>query len=207
MIAGIILAAGEARRMGQLKQLLPLGGKPMIWHVANAACGSRLDPVLLVTGAGSDAVVSSLQEFPITSIHNENWADGQAGSLRTGIRDLPEETEAVLFLPADQPLISAKLINALIDAYYRSGQSIICPFYGVQRGAPVLFGWKEWKNALSTLTGDQGARQLIIAHPEAVHRMEVDSGELFWDVDTPEDYQRMCDRFLLRHPEVKIIDQ
>ena len=207
MIAGIILAAGEARRMGQLKQLLPLGGKPMIWHVANAACGSRLDPVLLVTGAGSDAVVSSLREFPITTIHNENWADGQSGSVRTGIRELPEETEAVLFLPADQPLISAKLINALIDAYYRSGQSIICPFYGVQRGAPVLFGWKEWKNALSTLTGDQGARQLIIAHPEAVHRMEVDSGELFWDVDTPEDYQRMCDRFLLRHPEVKIIDQ
>ena len=109
MIAGIILAAGEARRMGQLKQLLPLGGKPMIWHVANAACVSRLDPVLLVTGAGSDAVVSSLQEFHTTSIHNENWADGQAGSVRTGIRDLPEETEAVLFLPADQPLISAQI--------------------------------------------------------------------------------------------------
>ncbi len=207
MIAGIILAAGEARRMGQLKQLLPLSGKPMIWHVVNTVCRSRLDSVLLVTGSGSDAVVSSLQEFLITFVHNENWADGQAGSVRTGIRDLPEETEAVLFLPADQPLISAELINALIYAYYRSGQSIICPFYGAQRGAPVLFDWKKWKSALSTLTGDQGARQLIIAYPEAVHRMEVDSGELFWDVDTPEDYQRMCDRFLLRHPEVKIIDQ
>lgn len=206
MIAGIILAAGEARRMGQLKQLLPIGGKPMIWHVANAACLSRLDSVILVTGAGSEAVVSSLEKVPLTFTHNENWADGQAGSVRTGIRDLPAETDAVLFLPADQPLISPELINALIDAYHRSGQSIICPFYGAQRGAPVLFDWKKWKSALSTLTGDQGARQLIIAYPEAVHRMEVDSGELFWDVDTPEDYQRMCQWFLAQHQAVQIID-
>ncbi len=207
MIAGIVLAAGESRRMGQLKQLLPLAGKPMVWHVVNAACHSRLDAVRLVTGAGSDAVVSATGDLPVTAIHNANWADGQASSVVAGIRNLPAETEAVLFLPADQPLVTPALINALIDTYHSSGKSIICPVYGGQRGTPVLFGWKEWKNALSTLAGDQGARQLIIAHPESVRRMEVDSGELFWDVDTAEDYQQMCVWFLNRGSGGKPADQ
>lgn len=198
MIAGIILAAGSARRMGQLKQLLPLAGKPMVWHVANAACQSRLDSVLLVTGAGSEDVASALHDLPVAVSYNENWANGQAGSILAGIRGLAAEPEAVLFLLADQPLITPALINALIDTYYTSGQSIICPVYGAQRGNPVLFGWKEWKNALSTLSGDQGARLLITAHPEAVCPMEVDSVEFFRDVDTADDYRRMCDSFLHR---------
>lgn len=207
MIAGIVLAAGESRRMGKLKQLLPLAEKPMVWHVVNAACHSRLDTVRLVTGAGSDAVVSVVGDLPVTVIHNANWADGQAGSVVAGIRNLPTETDAVLFLPADQPLVTPALINALIDTYHSSGKSIICPVYGGQQGTPVLFGWKAWKNALSALTGDQGARPLIIAHPESVRRMEVDSGELFWDVDTAEDYQRMCERFLNHGSGRKTDDQ
>jgi molybdenum cofactor cytidylyltransferase len=195
MITGIILAAGAARRMGQLKQLLPLVEKPMVWHVASAACQSRLDKVILVTGAGADAVSAAVHDLPVTVIYNDKWEMGQGESLVAGINQLPLGTDAVIFLLADQPLVTSTLINALIDNYHNSGKSIICPFYADQRGNPVLFGLKEWKNALSTLSGDQGARKIIAAHPESIHCFPVNSEEVLWDVDTEEDYQRMVELF------------
>ncbi len=195
MIAGIILAAGASRRMGQPKQLLPLAGKPMVWHVAAAACQSRLDAVFLVTGAGDDAVRASVEGLPLTCIHNGNWEAGQAGSVTTGLKELAPATEAVMFLLADQPLITPELIDALIDAYRTSDKSITCPCHAGQRGNPVLFGYREWKSALCQLSGDQGARQIIAGHPEALLQVPVASAKFFWDVDTEADYQRVSNEF------------
>jgi len=198
MITGIILAAGAARRMGQPKQLLPLGGKPMVWHVANAACQSGLDSVILVTGSVSDSVAIAAKDLPLTLLHNPEWEKGQSGSLTTGLKALAAETEAVMFLLADQPLITPELIDALIASYHASSHSIIRPCHAGHRGNPVLFGWNEWKDELCTLSGDNGARQIIASHPESVRCVPVKSEELLWDVDTQEDYLRVCEVFRQR---------
>lgn len=195
MIAGIILAAGASRRMGQPKQLLPLAGKPMVWHVATVACLSSLDAVFLVTGAGADAVKASVEGLPLTLLHNENWEAGQAGSVTTALKELAPDTEAVMFLLADQPLITPELIDSLIVAYQSSTESIICPCHAGQRGNPVLFRYREWKSALGQLSGDQGARQIIAGHPEALLQVPVASAKFFWDVDTEADYKRVSKEF------------
>ena len=195
MIVGIILAAGTGRRMGKLKQLLPLGGKPMVWHVADAACRSRLDSVRIVTGAESAAVSAAVSELPLSEVVNPAWQRGQSTSLSAGLRGLPAETTAVMFLLADQPLVTPELINLLIDALASSAKSIICPVHCEQRGMPVLFAIPKWQNALTTLAGDQGARSIISAHPEEICQVAVESPELFLDVDTIEEYHRMCGRF------------
>lgn len=195
MIAGIILAAGGARRMGRIKQLLPLGQKPMVWHVTNTACLSRLDKVILVTGAFADDVAASVQDFPITPINNPLWEEGQSSSLTTGLRAIEPDTEAVIFLLADQPLLTADVINSLIEAYHFSGKSILCPMHEGRRGNPVLFGWNQWKSALHELSGDQGARKIIESNPDCVGLIPVDSAGLFMDVDTEDDYHRMCRLF------------
>ncbi len=198
MIAGIVLAAGAARRMGKPKQILPIENQPMVWRVANAACNSRLDSVTLVTGAECEAIAAATQGLPLTLIHNENWASGQATSLIAGIKNLSDNTQAVMFLLADQPLVTPSLINTLIDVYHHSCRSIICSQYAEQNCTPVLFDWNRWKKALTTLSGDQGARKIIAAHPDCVHSVPVISGELLWDVDTEEDYRRICDAFYQR---------
>ena len=195
MIVGIILAAGAARRMGKLKQLLPLGGKPMVWHVADAACRSRLDSVRIVIGAENAAVSAAVNELPLSVVVNPAWHLGQSTSLSAGLQELPAETTAVMFLLADQPLVTPELINSLIDAFTSSSKSIICPVHGGQRGMPVLFAIPKWQDALTTLAGDQGARSIISAHPEEVCQVAVESPELFLDVDTIADYRRMCGRF------------
>ena len=195
MIIGIILAAGTARRMGNLKQLLSLGGKPMVWHVADAACRSRLDAVRIVTGAESAAVSAAVSELPLSVVVNPEWRRGQSTSLSAGLRGLPMETTAVMFLLADQPLVTPALIDSLIDAFAASAKSIICPVHGEQRGMPVLFAIPKWQDALTTLAGDQGARNIISDRPEEICQVAVESPEVFLDVDTVEDYRRMCGRF------------
>ena len=195
MIVGIILAAGAARRMGKLKQLLPLGGKPMVWHVADAACRSRLDSVRIVIGAENAAVSAAVNELPLSVVVNPAWHLGQSTSLSAGLQGLPAETTAVMFLLADQPLVTPELINSLVDAFEASAKSIICPVHGEQRGMPVLFAIPKWQDALTTLAGDQGARSIISAHPEEICQVAVESPELFLDVDTIEEYRRMCGRF------------
>ncbi len=193
MIRGIILAAGAARRMGKIKQLLPLGNQPMICHIAHAACQSELNEVVLVIGAAADLVSSAVDNFSLQIINNPDWSQGQASSLKAGLRLLTLDAEAVLFLLADQPLITAGLINRIIEAYRSSGKTIICPTHGERRGNPVLFDLNRWRDALSALSGDQGARQIIVDHPDEVGLVAVESEEIFWDIDTEEDYRRICD--------------
>ena len=195
MIAGIILAAGSAKRMGSCKQLLPLADKTIVWQVANTACQSKIDHVIFVTGAYQDQVAAAVQGLNLTVIHNPKWSEGQAGSLTTGLLAMPENIDAVIFLLADQPLLTPEVIDALIDRYHGCDQSIICPAYKNSRGNPVLFDWKTWKNALLSLQGDSGARRIIADNPESVALVPIDSGDIFCDVDTEEDYKKMCDLF------------
>jgi len=200
MIRGIILAAGAARRMGSIKQLLPLRNQPLVCHVAGAACQSHLDEVVLVIGAAADQVSAAVGNFPLTVIENPEWIQGQASSLKAGLRNLPPDTDAVIFLLADQPLMTAGLINQIIAAYRETGKTIICPAFGQRRGNPVLFDLKKWQDALSALSGDQGARQIVVGHPGEVGWVAVESEDVFWDIDTKEDYQRICNFLDLSRP-------
>ena len=195
MIVGIILAAGSASRMGQAKQLLPLGSRPMLWHVAQAACQSRLDEVIVVTGAAVEPVSLCIADLPLRIVHNPDWQQGQAGSIQTALRSLPPNCDAVLFLLADQPLITSQLINELISHWQRCGKSIVRLCHANNPGNPVLFSLAVWRDALQQLDGDQGARRILKAHPEAIGYLPVASDEIFLDVDTIEDYAKMQQRF------------
>ena len=195
MIAGIILAAGAASRMGKIKQLLPLGPRPMLWHVASAACRSHLDEVLLITGSAAEPIASAANDLPLRIIHNPDWQQGQSSSLHAGLLSLQPTTEAVMFLLADQPLITPELIDALVDQWRCSSKTIICPCYGTKRGNPVLFDLAAWRNDLEQLDGDQGARRILAAHPEAIGYLPVATNEIFLDVDTAADYAKMQQRF------------
>ena len=195
MIVGMILAAGSASRMGQPKQLLPLGSRPMLWHVAQAACQSRLDEVIVVTGAAAEPVSLCIADLPLRIVHNPDWQQGQAGSIQTALRSLPPNCDAVLFLLADQPLITSQLINELISHWQRCGKTIVRPCHGDKPGNPVLFSLAAWRDALQQLGGDQGARRILNAHPEAIGYLPVANDEIFLDVDTIEDYARMQQRF------------
>ena len=106
-VAGIILAAGASQRMGQPKPLLLWRGKPFVCHVARTALDAGLTPVVIVIGAHAEEVWAALADLPVEIVYNPNWAEGQSTSVQAGLQSLPPETDAAVFLLADQPHIPA----------------------------------------------------------------------------------------------------
>lgn len=185
----VLLAAGGSTRMGRPKQLLPLEGKPLIVRAAEAALASPAWPIVVVLGAQADAIRLALARLPVLIAENPTWAEGMASSLRAGLGVLDAfstQVDAALFALCDQPAFSADTIRQLIAAQRDTGRSIVAARYGGHLGAPALFVRSHF-HALTTLTGDQGARQLLVnAPPETVAVVELP--ELAVDLDTPADY-------------------
>ncbi|MHB8619238.1 MAG: nucleotidyltransferase family protein, partial [Chloroflexota bacterium] len=145
MIVGVILAAGESRRMGQTKQLMTIRGQTMLQCVADAALASRLDRVLVVTGHRAADVQASLDGRPVTFIHNERYRQGLGSSVCVAMDAVPPDADGVLFLMADQPGVSSILIDRLIDPMSARAATglIVAPLVEGRRTTPTLFG-RDW---------------------------------------------------------------
>ncbi|HET9221529.1 MAG TPA: molybdenum cofactor cytidylyltransferase [Roseiflexaceae bacterium] len=189
-IAGIILAAGSASRMGRPKQLLDWGGRPLVRVVAEQALAARLDRVLVVVGAASDAVAAALADLAVELIENPAYAEGQSTSLRAGIAALTPDISAALVLLGDQPFVSPQIITRIVEEWHASGAAIVAPVYRGQRGNPVLFAQRVFGELLA-IEGDQGARTILAADPARVRKVPFDDDRPLADIDTPEDYQRL----------------
>lgn len=188
--AGIILAAGASARFGRPKQLARLRGKPLLTRVLDAAVQSDLDRVVLVLGCAHRQIAARLNEHlldaGIRPVINHEYRRGQGSSLRLGLSKVPADFAAAMFLLADQPLVTASLINRLLAANRRSQKGICLPAAGGRPGNPVIFDSKYFE-ALMRIEGDRGGREIIRSHPHDVLKVEIDCPHALVDIDTPED--------------------
>ena len=194
--AGILLAAGGAQRFGQpwkqvpLKQLLPWGEEPLVRHAAGVALQAGLNPVIVVVGAHAGPVRQALEGLAVQIVENAAWQAGQSGSVRAGVAALPAEVGAAVFLLADQPYVSAPLVQALVELHSGSLAPLVAPMVGGQRSNPVLFDRDTFGDLLA-LEGDQGGRALFSRYP--VQWLPWHDVNLLLDIDTLEDYQRLTE--------------
>jgi len=182
-IAAIILAAGGSKRMGQPKLMLAWHGSALVRWVARNALAAGCFPVVVVTGADSGTIESSLSSLPLTFVHNPEWQLGQSTSVRSGVLALPKDVDAVIPLHVLQSLFSA----------YQSEtppSPILAVSSGGQRGNPVLFD-RALFPVLTALEGDAGARTIFSRYP--VQLIPFDDTHLLLDVDSPDDYQRLME--------------
>jgi molybdenum cofactor cytidylyltransferase len=185
-VAALVLAAGSSRRMaGSNKLLQPVAGVPMVRRAANAALASRSTAVVVVTGFDADAVRESLAGLDLEFANNPEHASGMASSLRAGLGALPADTDAVVVVLGDMPMVTAAHIDSLIAAFDPARGNIVVPVKGDRRGNPIL-----WPLALfaemQQVQGDVGARELLKIHAERVDRVPCDDDAIFADVDTPD---------------------
>jgi molybdenum cofactor cytidylyltransferase len=185
-IAALVLAAGQGRRMGGPHKLLAtIDGKPLVRHVAEAALASKAAGVTVVTGHMAEAVRASLADVSVKFVDNPNFADGLSTSLRAGIASLAEDVDGAIVLLADMPLVSAEMIDRLIDAFDPdAGSLIVVPTVEGKRGNPVVWSRRFFRD-LMTVHGDTGGRHLIGDNPDAVTEVELGPA-VGLDIDTPE---------------------
>ena len=187
-VAGVVLAAGGSKRLGQPKQLLDWQGEPFISKIVKTGLESGLTPLVVVTGAEKELIEKAVDMLPVQIANNPGWEAGQASSMKTGLAAVPEDCDAVMFLLGDQPQVSPLLIRQLIERFYQHRKPVTAPLIGGQRGNPILFSRKAF-SALRHVAGDQGGRAVI-------QQFEVDwlpwvDDRALLDVDKEEDFDFM----------------
>jgi molybdenum cofactor cytidylyltransferase len=191
-VSAVVLAAGASKRFGRPKQLLPIAGTTMIEHVLNVLRASSVDEVVVVLGHSAAQVAGRIPPGCRTVL-NEDWEAGVSWSIRAGLEAIDDKAEAALFVLADQPHINSEAIERILQAYYGSIKSIVVPAYRGQSGAPVLFD-RSLFSALKALRGDVGGRQIIARFADQVLTVEMQSSDMFIDIDTPSDYEELRKR-------------
>ena len=189
MICAVLLAAGLSRRMGVQKLLLPFAGKTVVAHIVDQIIASAVAEVHVVVGHEGRRVSRELSDRSVSVVTNPDYKSGMLSSVRFGLAALGEQCRAVLVVLGDQPSVTSKLIDQMVQSFATTEKRILVPFYDGRRGHPVLFS-ANYRDEILTQYDDVGLRGLLHAHPDEVFELSVSSSAVLSDMDCPEDYQR-----------------
>jgi len=184
----IVLAAGMSRRMGQPKVLLPWGDQTVLERILSQLIGS-VDETVVITGAQRQAVEALARRAGATPIHNPDYAAGEMlSSLQVGLRALIERGAAgALAVLADQPMVRARTVHHIIQAYAQTQKGLVAPSHNMRRGHPILIDRRYWQ-ALLDLPPGSAPRDVINRHPDDIAYVDADDSVLR-DIDTLEAYR------------------
>lgn len=186
-VVALLLAAGQSRRMGAFKPLLPFGNSTVIQSCLNNLRAGGVEDIIVVTGHRAAELKASL--FEVESIHfvvNPDPQSEMGASIACGVQALPATARAVLIALTDQPAIPASVIQGILDAW-RTGSKLIIPEHNERGGHPVLVDL-EFREQLLNLDPKRGLKAFFDAHKDQVHRLRVDSSYIARDLDTWDDY-------------------
>lgn len=199
MVPGIVLAAGRSSRMGRVKALLPLGrsGETFLSRIVGTLREAGVEDVIVVTGSDAEPITEMTVQWPNPPrlVHNSRYEDGQLSSLLAALNvvDRPG-VRAVLVTLVDVPVVTPDTVRRVLEAYRRTQAPIVRPVSAGRHGHPVVFDravFDELRRADPT----QGAKAVIRAHAGDLVEVPLDDEGAFFDVDTPDDYERLIGRF------------
>jgi len=194
-IAILILAAGESKRMGRPKQLLPWGESTLLENAISTAVSTNLKNIHVVLGAHYELIKESINLENVVLLYNLNYKSGQGSSLSLGIDHLSKQKEkyqGVLILLCDQPLITSDYLNELIQTFEVGNKKIVATDYGNRAGVPAIFA-ANYFNALLNIKEDMGAKKVLEKYMEDVISLSPNGTEQ--DLDTPEEYKTFVKKF------------
>jgi CTP:molybdopterin cytidylyltransferase MocA len=192
MLAAAILSAGESRRMGTPKALLPYRGGTFLEHLIEVTRHPRIGLTRIVLGAGADAIREKLQlnADTVSIVLNKEWKAGQLSSIQAAVRSLAAcQTEGLILCPVDHPLVSAKLVARLIEEFDASGKVVVLPAYHGRRGHPLIFRAALYDELL-TASLEVGARQVVWNHANDVLEVPTDEEGVVLNLNDPETLRR-----------------
>jgi CTP:molybdopterin cytidylyltransferase MocA len=190
-LAVAILAAGESRRMGTPKALIPYRGKTFVEHLLEVTRHPRVGVTRVVLGAHIDEIRKVLRDNAANVVVNAAWQKGQLSSIQAAIRSLPTDgTEGLILCPVDHPIVSAALVAKLIEAFDASGKAIVLPTYHGKRGHPVIFRATLYDELLAA-SPEVGARQVVWTHAQDVLEVATEEEGVILNLNDPESLRKV----------------
>lgn len=188
-VAGVVLAAGASRRMGQDKLYLRLEGETLLRRAARRAAAAGLDPVLVVVGRDPDRAEAELAHLACAAVRNPEPERGMNASLRRGIGAVPEDAAAAVVALADMPLVTSAMLADLVARWRADGAPLVVSDYGGVLAPPMLYGRRLFPE-LGELDGDGCGKRVVKRHREEAATIARAPAALA-DLDEPADWERI----------------
>ena len=190
MISAILLAAGQSKRMaGENKLTKKIKGIPLIKHSVKNILASSIDELIIVLGYQKEIIEKLIDKNEkIKFVFNKNFESGMASSIKTGLNNLSEKTEAFFICLGDMPMVSHDIYNQLIKS--KDNKEIIAPTYEGQQGNPVLFD-KSMKETVMSITGDIGAKKMLELNKDKIFVLEINDQSIVKGFNTQDDFSSL----------------
>jgi molybdenum cofactor cytidylyltransferase len=195
MNVAIILAAGESRRMGQPKQLLPFAGQTMLGCMIDAFQSPRVDEIRVVLGYKADEIASKMvgrggpTAPPVKIVRNDRYQQGMFTSMQAGLRDLPKGTKIVMLAVCDQPRLKRETVETLIEKFEQARHKILIPSYNGRQGHPPLLR-AEYAKEILAMDASMTLKHFYAKHADDIARLVVEDEGVLIDIDDRETYER-----------------
>jgi molybdenum cofactor cytidylyltransferase len=189
----ILLGAGESKRMGVNKLLLPWGKKIVLTHCADTLLHSTVKEVVIVLSDRTKVIENQFKGRKIKVVVNSQYRRGMSASIQKGIRAIAPNSHGILIALGDMPFLRSRTVNSLIRAFSHGKGTIIVPSFLGRQGHPVIFHVR-FKKELLRLKGDAGGRSIIERYPKEVKLVRIRSEGVVKDIDTWRDYKEESSR-------------
>ena len=191
--AAVILAAGGSTRLGRPKQLLDWFGKTFIEQVVETAIKADLYPIIVVTGSNHKLIEDHLKKKDVEIIFNNNWKEGQSGSLTAGLKKIQEkQISQFIFLLVDMPQLKEEWLKIIVQNSDDNNFDIVTTTVNGEVTPPILFKEKCFEKLFS-LKGDSGGKRLV--REFNTKYLEHEDQGMKLDCDTEEEYLQLLNTY------------
>jgi molybdenum cofactor cytidylyltransferase len=189
MNVAIILAAGESRRMGEPKQLLPFGNRTMLACVIDAfAASAQIDLILVVLGHKAHEIAGTITQPRTAGVHNRAYTKGMFTSVQAGLRALPAGAKTVLIGLCDQPQLQTATVESLVQKFEQERHKILIPVFRGRQGHPLLFR-ASYAKEIVAMDESLTLKHFLANHPDDIVRVVTDDEGVLVDIDDRGTYE------------------
>jgi molybdenum cofactor cytidylyltransferase len=186
VLAAVILSAGASSRMGRPKALLPYREGTFLEHLLEVTRHPRIGLQRVVLGAGAEVIRSLAKLDPSLVVLNPEWEKGQLSSICAGVRSLEGiATDGMVLCPVDHPLVSARLVERLVERFYTVKKAIVVPTYEGRRGHPAIFSSPLYAELLAA-PEEKGARAVVWAHADDILEVPTEEEGVVLNINNPQ---------------------
>ena len=193
-ISAILTAAGESRRMGRPKPLLPWRGTTLVEHQIDALFRGGASEVVVVVGHEADAVAAQVACTGARCVVNPDYLQGKTTSIKAGLIAVSADADAIMLLAVDQPRTDA-IVSAVVRAHVSGDYLITSPRYEGHGGHPLIFAASLREELARISEEKQGIREVFQAHRDSVQEYALDDAMIRLDLNTPEAYEDAAKRY------------